>query len=297
LTGRWPSAVGVCTWIYGDRDLSYVAGRLVALGMDGAEIFVDPARCDPVRLRQVFDGHGLRLFSCTPHNVDLAHPEPRVREAALRYYCQLVDLAADAGIEAVTCHEYIEPEAHLRPRASAAGPGDDAGSEPPSRGDGDRSDTAVLDRLAASCRQIARRAAEVGVTVAYEPLSPGLVRCVRTAAEAMALAGAVDSTAFKIVLDSYHMHRSETDPVAAIRRCGDRLFALQVADSTRGAIGTGEIDFPAQLRELAAIDFTGPVILECTTLPGPGRGTLADEAALETALRASRTWLTRRPAD
>lgn len=107
----------------------------------------------------------------------------------------------------------------------------------------------------------------------------------------MTLADAVDSSAFKIVLDTYHMHQAETDPVAAIRQCSSRLVAMQVADSTRGAIGSGEIDFMAQVRELAAIGFTGPIILECTTLPGPGRGTVTDEAALEAALRASHIWL------
>jgi sugar phosphate isomerase/epimerase len=262
--------------------------------MDGAEIFVDPRQCDPVRLRQVFHGYGLRLFSCTPHNVDLAHPGPEVRAIAMRYYDRLVDLAAKAGIDAVTCHEYIDPVGQAQPRDPAPGSDTHARAGPPA-GSG-RSPAAVLDRLAESCRRIAVRAADVGVTLAYEPLSPGLVRCVRTAAEAMTLADAVDSAAFKIVLDTYHMHRAETDPVAAIRRCGSRLFAVQLADSTRGAIGSGEIDFTAQLRELAALGFTGPLILECTTLPGPGRGTVTDEPALEAALRASHTWLTQRPA-
>ena len=270
MTARPLPPVGVCTWIYGARDPAYVAGRLAALGMDGAEVFVDPRRCDPVRLRQIFDAYGLRLFSCTPHNVDLAHPDPAARTTALRYYDSLVDLAAAAGIDAITCHELIDPAGGARQLRDGA---------------------AVLDRLAESCRRIAARAADAGVTVAYEPLGPGLVRCVRTAAEAMTLAAAVGSPAFKIVLDTYHMHRAEPDPLGAIRRCGDRLFAVQLADSGRGAIGTGEIDFPAQLRELAGMGFTGPLILECTTLPGPGRGTVTDEPALETALTTSRTWL------
>jgi len=66
---------------------------------------------------------------------------------------------------------------------------------------------------------------------------------------------------------------------------------VQFADSTRGAIGSGDIDFGAQLRELDTIGFTGPMILECTTLAAPGCGTVADEPALETALRASHAWL------
>lgn len=269
MSGHQSSAVGACTWIYGARDPSYVAGRLAALGMDGAEIFVDPRECDPARLRQVFDDNGLRLFTCTPHNVDLADPRPEVRAAALEYYHLLVELAADAGIGAINCHDYIDP---------------DAGS--------DRPYAAVVDRLAESCRTICRRAADVGVTVAYEPLSHPSVH-IRTAAQAMTLADAVDSAAFKIVLDTYHMHRAETDPVAAIRACRDRLFAVQLADSARGGIGSGEIDFTAQFQELTAIGFAGPMILECTTLPGPGRGTVTDEPALEAALRTSHAWLRR----
>lgn len=154
MTGRSALTVGACTWIYGTRDLAYVAGRLAALGMDGAEVFVDPRQCDPVRLRQVFDEHRLRLFSCTPHNVDLAHPDTDGRAAALDYYYRLVDLAARAGIDTVTCHEYIEPTVHSQPRAPGTKPGARAGFEPQPLRSGP-APTAVLDRLTKSCRQIA----------------------------------------------------------------------------------------------------------------------------------------------
>lgn len=253
-----PNPIAACTWIFGERDIADIAARLAAVGIDGAEVFVDvEARAADVR--RAFDDHRLRVFSLTPANVDIAHPSPQVRAHAVAYYDRLADLAAELGAPMITCHEYV---GHPRP-------------------DDDREHE--WDRLVASCRAIAEGAARRGLEVVYEPLNRSLVSSVWSAERARALVAAVGVPALGIVLDSYHMHREEADPAAAIRACGTALRSFQLSDSERGPIGSGTIDFTAQLRALADIGYQGPLILECTRLRGPSLTNPAVEPELVAA--------------
>ena len=260
--------VAACTWVFGHHDMVDIASRIASLDLAGAEVFVDERPCAQGELRRIFEDHGLQVFSMTPDNVDIAHAHGPTREQAIACYDRLIDFAGELGSDAITCHEFV---GRRRPH-------DDSARE--------------WDRLADACRRITARAASQGINVVFEPLNRSLVSAVWTAERARALVALVDAPGFGVVLDTYHMHREETDPAEAIRSCGPFLRSFQISDSGRGRIGSGEIDFEAQMLALLDVGYSGPLILECSSLPGPSRlKREVDLERLEADLRVSREWL------
>lgn len=68
-------------------------------------------------------------------------------------------------------------------------------------------------------------------------------------------------------LDTFHMGVDECDPVAAIRRCGDRLGYFHLADNSRRYPGSGQFDFKKILKALDEIDYRGYLSVECFPYP------------------------------
>lgn len=83
------------------------------------------------------------------------------------------------------------------------------------------------------------------------------------AADTLALVEAVNSPALKMNLDLYHAQIGEGNLIALIRRCGAAIGEIQVADVPgRQQPGTGEINYRAIARALAAAGYSGTVALE-----------------------------------
>ncbi|HSJ55362.1 MAG TPA: sugar phosphate isomerase/epimerase family protein [Anaerolineae bacterium] len=262
--------LGACTWLFGEMPLAEIARRLGALEFDGVELLGDLALYGAAQAGQVLRDHGLEVFSLTPADVDLAHPDPGVRSEAVDYYLRLLDFAAELGSPLVACHGQVG-----RVRAISTQAEERAG-------------------FVAGVGQVAVRAEALGLRVVMEVLNRYEAHLLNTAAEAVEFAGDVGSGNLGILLDAYHMNIEEADPSAAIRRAGDRLWLYHAADSNRQGIGRGHTDFEAQMAALSVIGYRGPIILECTA-PGPNPFTpIKDEGSLawlETYLQESRAWL------
>jgi sugar phosphate isomerase/epimerase len=262
--------LGVCTWTFGDLSLAAIAGRLQALGFDGVELMGDLGQYRPAEAARVLRDHGLEVFSLTPENVDLAHPDPAVRAEAIDYFLRLLDFAAEVGRPLVSCHGLVG-----RVRA--------IGSE--------AEEWAVFVE---AVRRIAARAQELHLRLVMEVLNRYEAHLLNTAAEAQRFVGEVRAGNVGILLDAYHMNIEEMSPAAALRQAGDRLWLYHVADSNRQGIGRGHTDFSAQLAALDDIGYGGPIILECTA-PGPDPFRAIKDADsrtwLEKYLSESRSWL------
>ncbi len=262
--------LGACTWTFGDRPLADIAGRLSALAFDGVELMGDLAQYDPREAGTILAAEGLEVFSLTPENVDLAHPEAPIRARAVDYYLRLLDFAVALGNPIVSCHGYVG-----RVRAVA-------------------SHTDERAWLQEAVLQIAERAAELGLCLVMEVLNRYESHLLNTAGEALEFVENLGMDNVGILLDAYHMNIEEAGPAAALRLAGDRLWLYHAADSNRQGIGRGHTDFAAQLTALAGIGYQGPVILECTA-PGPDPFTaIKDETSLtwlERYLQESRDWL------
>jgi|tagenome__1003787_1003787.scaffolds.fasta_scaffold20989637_3 sugar phosphate isomerase/epimerase len=134
--------------------------------------------------------------------------------------------------------------------------------------------TVLLEGLA----ELAQHAAPLGVTVLFEPLNRYEDHMVNRLDQGADLCEQLGDPAVQVMADLFHMNIEEDDSAAAIRRCGERVRHVHLADSGRAHPGTGHIDFGSVLAALKAVGFTGVMAMECgirgeprEVLPGVAR--------------------------
>jgi sugar phosphate isomerase/epimerase len=262
--------IGVCTWTYGEQPLADIVKRVHQSGFDGVELFGNVRDYKPAQVNQLLKANDLQVFSLTPDNVDLAHPDPDERQAALDYYLELLDFAAQLGRPLVSCHGFVG-----RVRALSS--------------------LQLEERLLADAVDLlAQRAQMLDLRLVLEVLNRYESHLLNTASATRALVDRLGADNVGILLDTYHMNIDESDLPAALRTAGDRLWLFHVADSNRQGIGRGHTDFASLFDTLDSLDYEGPVILE-TTAPGPDPFTaIKDEHSLDwlaTYHRESITWI------
>ena len=114
--------------------------------------------------------------------------------------------------------------------------------------------------------RIGKLGAAAGVTFCVENLNtivdhPGIP--LARAKDTLALVEAVGHPNVKMMLDLYHAQIGEGNLIELVRRCGDAIGEIQVADVPgRCEPGTGEISYPAIAKALRDICFTGTVGME-----------------------------------
>ena len=83
------------------------------------------------------------------------------------------------------------------------------------------------------------------------------------AKDTLALVEGVGHPNVRMMLDLYHAQIGEGNLIELVRRCGDAIGEIQVADVPgRCEPGTGEINYPAIAKALRDIGFTGTVGME-----------------------------------
>lgn len=229
---------GVCTWTFGDLPLPAVVEKLAGLGFDGVELFGD-LDLDPTEARETLAAHGLQVFSITPANVDICHPDPAVRDVGIAYYLDLLDFAVEVGAPLVCCHGEVG-------RIRAVSSYDEE-----------------WDLYVEAVQRIAEKAATLDLRIAMEILNRYEAHLLVTAAEGRRFLQEVDQPNVGLLLDAYHMNIEEADLPAAVWQTGDDLFLFHMADSNREAVGRGHTDFVALVRALHGIGYAGDVIFEC----------------------------------
>jgi 4-hydroxyphenylpyruvate dioxygenase len=130
------------------------------------------------------------------------------------------------------------------------------------------------DALAAQqLADLAERAAQRGIRVAYEALAWG--RHVSTYEHSWRIVRAADHPALGVCLDSFHILSRGGDPAGIRRIPGEKIFFLQLADAPllgmdvlqwsrhhRCFPGQGDFDLPGFLEQVAAAGYAGPLSLE-----------------------------------
>jgi len=258
--------LGCCTWTFGNSPLQEIAERVQRAGLEGVELFGDVDGTNPAKALEVLSAAGLSVFSITPGDADISHPDVTVRSEALAYYDRLMDWASALGTPIISCHGQV---GRIKPVTSQA-----------------HED----DLLIGSVAQICQMAASRNLTVVFEILNRYETHQIRTVAEGLGLLDAVGAGNLKLLPDAYHMNIEEADPAAALRAGGDLIGLYHAADSNRGAVGAGSTDFGSHLRALDQAGYNGPIIFE-TNAPGPNPFT-PDKGAgfqdiVETQLAAS----------
>ncbi|MCI0710085.1 MAG: sugar phosphate isomerase/epimerase [Chloroflexi bacterium] len=235
---------GVCTWTFGNQPLDKTAAVLVEIGIDGVELLGDLNLYSAQEAAQILGDHGLKVFSLTPGDVDISHPDAAVRQTAVDYYRQLIDFAAELGQPMVSCHGLVGRIAPISSMAEENG------------------------RLLEVVHEIGEYAQQNSINLVFEVLNRYETHQINTHIEAIALLERLNLSNVGVLLDAYHMNIEEADPAEAIKTTGKHLWLYHAADSNRAGVGYGHTDFAAQLDALNTIGYNGPVIFECTA-PGP----------------------------
>lgn len=118
---------------------------------------------------------------------------------------------------------------------------------------------AQLVRFLTTVADVAER---VGVVIAIEPLNRRESNVINSVAEGVELAQAVDRPSIRVLADFYHMDE-EDEPLAHLLQYKEWLAHVHVADTNRGAPGTGSYPYAEFVENLYAAGYTGRISVEC----------------------------------
>lgn len=197
--------------------------RAARCGFDAIMINGEPALYDWSLVKETLVEENvtpLGAVALTDHpGRDLLHPNKPVRVSALAYVSELLEFVAELG-GSVVC---LGPVAMIGKPAPTASPKDEW--------------RWAIEAL----RKTGERAGELGLRVAVEPVSRFETYFVNRADQALCLIDEVAVESVGVCLDTYHMNMEESDPLAAIRQAGPRIFDFHIADSNRKPPGQGHL--------------------------------------------------------
>jgi D-psicose/D-tagatose/L-ribulose 3-epimerase len=110
--------------------------------------------------------------------------------------------------------------------------------------------------------RVAEYGAGLGVSLALEVVNRYETNVLNTGRQALAYLDAIGRGDVAVHLDSYHMNIEESDMVAPVLDCADRLAYVHIGESHRGYLGTGNVDFDGLFKALGRIGYSGPVVFE-----------------------------------
>ncbi|MFC7525736.1 sugar phosphate isomerase/epimerase family protein [Parapedobacter sp. GCM10030251] len=115
--------------------------------------------------------------------------------------------------------------------------------------------------------EASKRAEQLGVTLALEPLNRFETDMVNTVDQAISLVDELNSSYLKILLDTFHSNIEEKDIPASIRKLGDRLVHVQANENDRGTPGTGHLDWLGMRDAFQDIGYRGSLVIETFGAP------------------------------
>ena len=130
-----------------------------------------------------------------------------------------------------------------------------------------------LDRLAYNLQILNDYAGERGVRLFLEVINRYETNIFNTAEVTLEFIETKILENCFVHLDTFHMGIDETDPIAAIKLCRNKLGYMHFADNTRNYPGSGQIDFRKIIQALDTIEYGGYLSVEC--LPKPDSLTAA----------------------
>jgi len=225
-------------WGFGREALADSACRLAGAGIRYIELHGNHYGADlgyrVDETRKIMGDYGITVAGICgmfSSDNDLSGVRPAVRQAALDYLRRELDFAAAIKAE----YLLVVPGAVGRPQ-----PADDN----------------EFERSAATLRQAGDWFVAAGINGAIEPIRSAEVSFCHTVADAQAYIAAVKHCGIGYINgDVYHMQSEELHIGEAILAAGPQLVNLHLADSNRGALGTGSLDLDTIIRALYLIGF------------------------------------------
>jgi sugar phosphate isomerase/epimerase len=110
--------------------------------------------------------------------------------------------------------------------------------------------------------RVADAAERNNVIVVIEPLNRKESNTILSVAEGVELARAVNRPSIKVLADFYHMDE-EVEPLSHLTQYSEWIKHIHVADSDRGAPGTGQYPYAEFAERLRRAGYDGMVSIEC----------------------------------
>jgi sugar phosphate isomerase/epimerase len=175
----------------------------------------------------------------------LLDSDPKVREQAVEDLTRLLLVADTIGAVGVILVPIFGP-----PRLHDLSPLADAR-------------TLERDLLVELLKRVAEASQDVQTVLLLEPLNRYETHFLRTLDDGVDIAKRVGHPRVRVMADFFHMHIEETSTPAAIKRAGEYLWHVHLADNTRLLPGTGDTDFAAGFAALKSIGYDKYMALEC----------------------------------
>lgn len=233
---------------FGD-DLAGIIRQMAALGFDGVELAIrDPALIDVPRIAALMAGLGTTMPAIgtgqayLEEGLSLTSPEVGVRDRAVARLRTQVEVAQRLGALLIVglIHGPVPPATHREQ---------------------------AMEWLLGGLGDVARAARGHEGRIVIEPINRYESNWLNTVDEVLDMVRRLGEDNVGILPDTFHMNIEEVDLAAAIRRAGDRLWHVHVADSNRRAPGWGHLNFADVIAALEGIGYEGSVSAEILPLP------------------------------
>jgi sugar phosphate isomerase/epimerase len=224
------------------KELSRSIDLMAKLGYDAIELGAELPLAEAPKTRELIEDAGMSVSSICPSFTaerDLAHPDPEVRDNAIRYVRELTDLANAVGAPLII----IAPTAFLRSRPISSEEEEWRWAVESIREGGDYADT-------------------LGVNLTLECWNRYGTYLLNRLEQAARLWRETELANGGVMADTYHMNIEESSLPEAIRDTGELLNYVHLSDSNRAAPGQGHVDFGSILQALADIDYRGYLTFE-----------------------------------
>jgi sugar phosphate isomerase/epimerase len=221
--------------------LAVTLNRIKKYGYESLEISGEPAQYDMKDTRSLLKEHGIRCWGAVTLTLgerNLAAKDEGQRAKSVDYVKSVITMVSELEGEIVT----------LVPAT--------VGKVVP-----DGTEEEEWRWVVDATKECFAHAREKGVRLAIEPLNRFETYLFNRAAQALALADAVDPDC-GVCLDAFHLNIEEEDIYDAIRLAGNRLFDFHVADNNRFAAGLGHLDWPKIVATLKEIGYDGALTNE-----------------------------------
>lgn len=263
-----PLTVGACTysWLW-DLPLQDAVHRIADMGFRYFELMSAPPHCwprgwsaaDRTAFRKLYESRGLRLTSVNPTFLDLnmASPNPGIREESIRQLRETIQLAHDLGAGIVVApagrkHALIAPDqSYLWGLVKGA-----------------------LEELVRDCERL-------GVTFGLE----NGYTVIHTAELMVQMCREFSHPNLKLVYDVANGAMVES-PLDGLELVVKDLALLHLSDTDEKVwghdrIGTGVVDFAAVTEKVKKIGYAGPTIMEIVDRPTPDESNRASLQRLQ----------------
>jgi len=237
------TGVNLMLWTgsFSGGDIPLIA-KVAKLGFDSVELpLFNLDIVDVPTTRRALADSGLGATACTVIvKGSLISDEAGERQAAIDHLLRVLDVSKELGIEGIAGPLY-SPVGYLSGRARTE----------------DEWKYAVE-----GLRQVADRAEQLDIRLGLEALNRFETYFLNICGDAFKLCKEVNSSHLGILYDTFHANIEEKDPVAALKKCGKKLFHFHVSENDRGIPGTGHVPWKATFAMLKSMKYDGYCTIE-----------------------------------